>query len=252
MRVLVVEDDKALGLFLQKGLMLEGHEVDWVGDGVAALENAEARQPDLMVLDLGLPGMDGVEVLAQFRAKYKDVSVLVLTGRSDVEERIRCLRAGADDCVIKPFSFHELVARCTGILGRRQQYSDPVLRHGEIEMNRISRCVQRNGYVILLTTKEFALLEFMLLRRGGSCSRAELLREVWQMAPEASTNIVDVYINYLRKKLAAAHGDGERCSAAIETVRGTGYRLSGEAVSIAHAAEPEAEVAAAIENVAVA
>jgi DNA-binding response OmpR family regulator len=247
MRVLVVEDDKALGLFLQKGLMREGHDVDWVGDGVAALENAEARQPDLMVLDLGLPRMDGVEVLAQFRARYKDVSVLVLTGRSDVEERIRCLRAGADDCVIKPFSFHELMARCMGILSRKHQCSDPVLRHGEIEMNRITHSVQRNGREVLLTTKEFALLEFMLLRRGGSCSRAELLREVWQMLPEATTNIVDVYINYLRKKLGAAHAVGERCSVAIETVRGTGYRLSGEPVSPAYAAESEAT-----ENVAVA
>jgi DNA-binding response OmpR family regulator len=153
MRVLVVEDDKALGLFLQKGLMLAGHEVDWVGDGEAALENAEARQPDLMVLDLGLPRLDGTEVLAQVRARYKDISVLVLTGRSDVEERIRCLNVGADDCVMKPFSFHELVARCMGILRRKEQQANPVLRHGEIEMNRIDRSVRRGGQDIELTTR---------------------------------------------------------------------------------------------------
>src|SRR5665213_2280640 len=215
MKVLVVEDDKALGLFLQKGLMLEGHEVDWVGDGVAAMEHAQSGQPDLMVLDLSLPLMDGTEVLRQVRAKFKDISVLVLTGRSDVAERVRCLNAGADDCVVKPFSFHELVARCMGILGRKGQHSDPVLFHGDIEMDRIHRNVRRNGHEIVLTAKEFSLLE--------------LLREVWQMSAETPTNIVDVYVNYLRKKLGAAHGEGETCAVAIETVRGTGYRLSGEA-----------------------
>jgi DNA-binding response OmpR family regulator len=228
MRVLVVEDDKALGLFLQKGLMLAGHDVDWVGDGESALVQAEARQPDLMVLDLSLPRLDGTEVLAQVRLKYKDVSVLVLTGRSDVEERIRCLQAGADDCVIKPFSFHELVARCTGILRRKEQRGDPILHYGEVDMNRIDRSVQRGGMEVELTTKEFALLEFMLLRRGEPCTRAELLSSVWHMSPDATTNIVDVYVNYLRKKLAAAHPVGETCAAVIETIRGTGYRLCGE------------------------
>jgi DNA-binding response OmpR family regulator len=228
MKVLVVEDDTALGLFLQKGLMLEGHEVDWVGDGVAALEHVEAGQPDLMVLDLSLPLLDGTEVLARVRAKHKDISVLVLSGRSDVEERIRCLKAGADDCVVKPFSFHELVARCMGILGRKGQHSDPILGHGDIEMDRVNRNVRRNGHEILLTVKEFSLLEFLLLRRGECCTRVELLREVWQMSPETPTNIVDVYVNYLRKKLGAAHGEGETCAVAIETVRGTGYRLSVE------------------------
>jgi len=230
MKVLVVEDDTALGLFLQKGLKLEGHEVDWVGDGVAALESVEARQPDLIVLDLSLPLLDGTEVLARVRAKYKDISVLVLTGRSDVEERIRCLKAGADDCVVKPFSFHELVARCMGILRRKKEHADPVLRCCELEMNLMDRTVRRNGREIVLTVKEFALLEFLLLRRGESCSRAELLRDVWQMSAETPTNIVDVYVNYLRKKLGAAHGDGETCAVAIETVRGTGYRLSSDAV----------------------
>ena len=235
MKVLVVEDDTALGLFLQKGLMLEGHEVDWVGDGLAALAHVESGRPDLIVLDLSLPLMDGTEVLRQVRAKFRDISVLVLTGRSDVEERVRCLKAGADDCVVKPFSFHELVARCMGILGRKGQHSDPILCHGDIQMDRINRNVRRNGHEIALTVKEFALLEFLLLRRGESCNRAELLREVWQMSAETPTNIVDVYVNYLRKKLGAAHGPGETCAAAIETVRGTGYRLRGEAV--AHVAE---------------
>ncbi len=223
MRVLVVEDDHVLGLFLQKGLQLAGHEVELAGDGEAALALAESRHPDLMVLDLGLPKLDGTEVLAAVRARFPDVSVLVLSGRSDLEERIRCLNLGAEDCVLKPFSFHELVARCMVILRRRGEHADPVLRFGDVEMNRISRSVRRNGVAIELTTKEFALLEFMMLRRGECCTRGDLLREVWQVEADAATNIVDVYVNYLRRKLGGVNGS--RSASVIETVRGSGYRL---------------------------
>ncbi len=225
MRVLVVEDDKALGLFLQKGLKLEGHDVDWVGDGDAAIRHAEAHRPGLMVLDLGLPRRDGTEVLHEMRARYPDCSVLVLTGRGMVDERIRCLNSGADDFLQKPFSFSELTARCRAVVRRREQFADPVLRYGAVEMNRMTRHVRRDGYALELTGKEFALLEFMLNRRGECCSRSELLREVWQMSPEAGTNVVDVYINYLRRKLAGAHPDGDSSVPVIETVRGSGYRL---------------------------
>jgi len=224
MRVLVVEDEKALGMFLQKGLMMEGHEVELVGDGEAALASVTDRQPDLMVLDLGLPRVDGTDVLAQVRARSPQISVLVLSGRSDVEERIRCLNLGADDYVMKPFSFHELIARCMGILRRKEYHADPVLRHGDLEINRLDHSVRRAGHEIELTTKEYALLQFMMMRRGECCTRAELLREVWQMSPDAATNIVDVYINYLRKKLAAVRSEGGM-TVAIETVRGAGYRL---------------------------
>ncbi len=232
MRVLVVEDDKALGMFLQKGLALAGYQVDLAGDGEAALASASEQRPDLMVLDLGLPRLDGTEVLAQMRALYCDVSVLILTGRSDVEERIRCLNFGADDYVMKPFSFHELMARCTGILRRRERHSSAVLNYGELEINRVDHSVRRGGWEIDLTAKEYALLEFMMLRRGECCTRAELLRELWQMSPDAATNIVDVYINYLRRKLAAACPDGKFSSAVIETVRGAGYRLASAPMPI--------------------
>lgn len=226
MRVLVVEDDKALGLFLQKGLTVAGYEVNWVGDGEAALETARAQRPDLMVLDLGLPRVDGTEVLQQIRKQLPDVSVLVLSGRSDVEERVRCLEAGAHDCVMKPFSFQELVARCTGILRRREHsHASPVLRFGELEMNLIDRTVHRGDFEIELTTKEFALLEHLMRRGGDASSRAELLSEVWGIAPDTATNIVDVYVNYLRKKLTAGGADHSR-KGVIETVRGLGYRLN--------------------------
>ena len=226
MRVLVVEDDRALGLFLQKGLKLEGHDVDWVGDGETALEHASALPPDLVVLDLSLPRRDGTEVLAELHRVCPETAVLVLTGRTQVEERIRCLNGGADDCLLKPFSFHELSARCRAILRRKSAGSDAVLRFGGVEMNRVERTVRREGVSMDLTAKEFALLEFLLQRRGSCCSRSELLREVWQMPVDSNTNVVDVYINYLRRKLAAAHPEGGSTVPLIETVRGMGYRLS--------------------------
>jgi DNA-binding response OmpR family regulator len=227
MRVLIVEDDASLGLFLQKGLKLEGHDVTWVGDGEAGLKHAEEEQPDLVVLDLSLPRKDGTEVLAEMSGKVDGTAVLVLTGRSNVEERVKCLNLGADDCMQKPFSFHELTARCRALLRRKEQFADPVLRHGDVELNRMDRRVTRSGRVVDLTVKEFSLLEFLLLRRGRCCSRSELLREVWQMSPDAGTNVVDVYVNYLRKKLGAASPDGGVDGSVIETVRGEGYQMGG-------------------------
>lgn len=228
MQVLIVEDDFALGLFLQKGLKLEGHDVEWVADGEVALESLELRRPDLLVLDLSLPRLDGTEILALLTGRFDGIAVLVLTGRNEPAIRVKCLNLGADDCMLKPFSFHELCARCRALLRRREQFADPVLRHGGIELHRMERRVTRDGTQVDLTVKEFALLEFLLQRRGRCCSRADLLREVWQMSPDTGTNVVDVYINYLRRKLAAAHplakvgGEGPEL---IETVRGSGYML---------------------------
>ena len=232
-RILVVEDDRALGLFLQKGLRSEGHSVEWVGDGDAAVQHATANQPDLMVLDLSLPCRDGVEVLAELQSQFARTSVLVLTGRSQVEERVRCLNLGADDCLLKPFSLHELNARCRAILRRKIQFASPLLRHGAVEMNRMDRTVRRDGVEVELTGKEFALLEFMLMRNGECCTRAELLSEVWKMSPDSGTNVVDVYINYLRRKLGSAHPDGHTSLPVIETVRGEGYRLCSGRKSVA-------------------
>jgi DNA-binding response OmpR family regulator len=125
---------------------------------------------------------------------------------------------------LKPFSFHELTARCRALLRRREQFADPVLRHGEVELNRMDRRVTRSGSAVELTVKEFNLLEFLMLRRGRCCGRSELLREVWHMSPDAGTNVVDVYINYLRKKLSA-NDDIEQGYSVIETVRGEGYQM---------------------------
>jgi DNA-binding response OmpR family regulator len=226
MRVVIVEDDRALGLFLQKGLQLEGHDVEWVGDGQAAVEQALAFAPDLMVLDLSLPRLDGMEVLEQVCLRLPQTSVLVLTGRSQVDERVRCLNAGADDLLLKPFSFHELAARCRAVLRRRAYGSESILQFGGLEMNRLERSVRRDGVCVELTAKEFALLEFLLQRRGLCCERGELLKEVWQMSPDSRTNVVDVYINYLRRKLGEVTQGAESTASLIETVRGRGYRLT--------------------------
>ena len=136
MRVLVVEDDRALGLFLPKGAEDGRHEVESVGDGETAVEHAVLHHPDLMVLDLSLPRLDGIGVLEQ-KHRFPNTSVLVLTGRSQMEERVRCLDLGADDCLLKPFSFHELSARCRALLRRRKQFESPLLKFGELEMNRM-------------------------------------------------------------------------------------------------------------------
>ena len=228
MKVLIVEDDKALGLFLQKGLKLEGHETTWVEDGELALEHLRSDSPDLMVLDLGLPRRDGMEVLQELQSLSPETSVLVLTGRNNVEERVRCLNLGADDCLLKPFSFHELAARCRAILRRQKNSEDTVLRHGGIEMDLVRRKVRYQEKTLDLTTKEFALLEVLVRRRGACCSREELLQEVWQVHSETVTNVVDVYINYLRRKFVAASSTPLGRAALIETVRGAGYRIASE------------------------
>jgi|GEM_PF-23165 len=221
LRILIVEDEKALGMFLKKSMERDGHRVAWVGDGETALEVITAEVPDLLVLDLSLPRRDGIDVLQAIQGKVNGMAVLVLTGRSGVEERIRCLDLGADDCLLKPFSFHELVARCRALMRRRNTQVNPTLRCGGLEMHRIARTVHMDGRSISLTAKEYALLEFLMLRRGECVSRGELLEKVWQMSPNAGTNVVDVYINYLRRKLAGP----EPCDSLIETVRGSGYRI---------------------------
>ncbi len=226
MRVLVVEDDRALGAFLKSGLEIEGHRVGWVEDGEAGLLRAATDHPDLVILDLSLPKRDGMEVLAEMRARHNEASVLVLTGRSNVQARVQCLDMGADDCLLKPFSFYELAARCRALQRRREKFSDPVLRHGDLELHRIEHTIVRAGRTIDLTAKEFSLLECLMLHRGECMSRSQLMAEAWQMPAESGTNVVDVYINYLRRKLE----DGETHDAQtglIETVRGSGYRLGG-------------------------
>jgi DNA-binding response OmpR family regulator len=200
--------------------------VEWVEDGEAALVHTAAEHPELLLLDLSLPKRDGMAVLAEMRARYDDALVMVLTGRNDPHVQVQYLDMGADDCLLKPFSFHVLTARCRALQRRREQYSNPVLRHGDLELHRIEHRVARAGHAICLTAKEFALLEFLMLHRGECVSRGQLLAEAWHMPAQTNKNVVDVYINYLRGKLEGAGLHGAH-DGLIETVRGMGYRLGG-------------------------
>lgn len=221
MRLLVAEDDKALGLFLRRGLEAEGHRVGLAENGAVVVEAAFQEPPDLLVLDLNLPIKDGEQALGEIRASNTDLPVLVLTGRQDLETRIRCFEAGADDFLTKPFSLAELCVRVRAVLRRRRD-ARLLLRAGNVELNRLDHSVFRAGQPVDLTNKEFSLLEYLLLNRGHCVSRVELLDSVWKMEPGQTTNIVDVYVNYLRRKLADAPPGG-----VIRTVRGQGYMVAG-------------------------
>jgi DNA-binding response OmpR family regulator len=225
MRLLIAEDDRALGIFLTRGLEADGHRVRVVTDGGAAADAFRQDMPDLTILDLSLPVKDGEQVLGEMRAAEPDLPVLVLTGRQEVETRVRCLDLGADDLMTKPFSLHELRARCRALL-RRKREARLLLRAGDLELDRMEHSARRNGETITLTNKEFALLEHLMLNRGQCVSRVELLDSVWRMEPAQTTNIVDVYVNYLRRKLKdPAPGR------IIRTVRGQGYVVPSEAES---------------------
>jgi DNA-binding response OmpR family regulator len=232
MRLLIAEDDKALGQFLSRGLEADGHRVRLAYDGGSAVEAFREEMPDLTILDLNMPVKDGEQVLEEVRLLDRDLPVLVLTARQEVDTRVRCLDRGADDLMIKPFSLHELRARCRALL-RRKRETRLELRAGDLELDRLDHSARRGGRKIDLTNKEFALLEHLLLNRGQSVSRVELLDSVWNMEPAQTTNIVDVYVNYLRRKIAdPAPGR------LIRTVRGCGYMVPSESELTSGAAKP--------------
>jgi len=240
MRLLIAEDDKALGLFLSRGLEADGHRIRLAFDGGAAVTAFCEDLPDLTILDLNMPVKDGEQVLDEVRAINAELPVLVLTGRQEVETRVRCLDRGADDLMIKPFSLHELRARCRALL-RRKREARLELRAADLELNRLDHSARRAGEPVVLTNKEFSLLEHLMLNRGQCVSRVELLDSVWKMEPAQTTNIVDVYVNYLRRKLKdPAPGR------LIRTVRGQGYTIPSESeLALAAAALPRPDAAAA-------
>jgi DNA-binding response OmpR family regulator len=222
MRLLIAEDDKALGMFLSRGLEADGHRVRVALDGASAVIAFREDLPDLTILDLNLPVKDGEQVIEEVRMVDADLPILVLTARQEVETRVRCLDRGADDLMTKPFSLHELRARCRALL-RRKREAKLLLRTGDLELDRMDHSARRAGTNIALTNKEFALLEHLMLNRGQCVSRVELLETVWKLEPAQTTNIVDVYVNYLRRKLkdpTPGH--------LIRTVRGKGYMVPGE------------------------
>src|SRR5215472_3894134 len=201
MRILVVEDDTALAGFLKKGLEAEHYAVDVAPDGEEARLSVSESDYDLVALDLNLPKVDGLMVLRAVRVKRPLLPVLVMTGRSRIEDRVGALDAGADDCLIKPFSYSELSARVRALLRRRPVVNGLLLKVADLELNRVERTVQRSGKRIDLTSKEFGLLEYLLRNAGHRLTRNMIVEHVWNLSFDTGTNVVDVYINYLRKKI---------------------------------------------------
>jgi DNA-binding response OmpR family regulator len=226
MRILIVEDDAALSSFVRKGLEAEHYAVDATTDGERGRAMALEVDYDLLVLDLNLPGVDGVSLLKTLRQRKPSVPVMILTARSRVEDRVLCLDTGADDYLVKPFSFLELSARARALLRRSHLPSESVLNVRDLRLDRVERRVERSGRRIELTAKEFALLEYLMRNAGRRLTRAMIIEHVWNLTFDSTTNVVDVYINYLRRKV-----DDGFTPPLIHTVRGVGYQLSPDGAS---------------------
>jgi DNA-binding response OmpR family regulator len=222
MRILIVEDDTALAGFVRKGLEAEHYAVDVSSDGEQARALATELDYDLIVLDLTLPRLDGITILKQVRSRKPNVAVLILTARGRVEDRVLCLDAGADDYMVKPFSFSELAARIRALLRRNRLPLESVLTVEDLKLDRVERRVTRGSRTIELTSKEFALLEYLMRNAGRRVTRAMIIEHVWNLSFDSTTNLVDVYVAYLRRKV-----DDDAPRKLIHTIRGVGYELSG-------------------------
>jgi DNA-binding response OmpR family regulator len=218
-RVLVVDDERHIVDFVVMGLEGRGMEVKGALDGPSALKDLEGFRPDVVVLDLMLPGLSGLEVCRRTRAK-SDVPILILSARDEVEDRVDGLNLGADDYLVKPFAFEELAARVVALLRRSGASPGRVLRHADLELDQATREVRRSGHLIDLTAREFALLRYFMEHPRQVLSKNQLLEAVWGYDYVGDSNVVEAYVSYLRRKLNAP-GEPDL----IQTVRGSGYRL---------------------------
>jgi DNA-binding response OmpR family regulator len=224
MRILVVEDERKVAAFVRQGLVEEGHAVEVAADGAAALEAVAGGPPfDLVVLDVMLPKRDGLAVLKSLRALRIQTPVLLLTARDGVADKVAGLDAGADDYLAKPFAFEEFLARVRALLRRGRGRAEPVLRLADLSLDPATRAVLRGSRRLSLTAREYALLEYFLRNTGRVLTRPMITQHVWGMDWDPESNIVDVYVGYLRRKVDA---DGE--PRLLQTVRGAGYMLSAE------------------------
>jgi two-component system, OmpR family, copper resistance phosphate regulon response regulator CusR len=226
MRILLADHDADLAKFVAGSLDAEHYGVDIAADGEQARAMCTEHDYDLVVLDPNLPRLDGVSVLPHLRLKRSRLPVLVLTARSNVKDRVEWLRAGADDYLTKPFAFEELSARIHALLRRSYLPSESVLEVDDLKLDRLHNHAERAGRRILLSTKEFSLLEYLMRNAGRQLSRATIIEHVWSLTNDTPTNEVDVYINYLRRKVDDGHS-----RKLIHTVRGVGYELRGSLVS---------------------
>jgi two-component system OmpR family response regulator len=224
MRVLVVEDEVKMARLLERGLQEEGYAVDVAATGAEAVWAATENPYDVVVLDVMLPDFDGFEVCRRLRGSARWAPILMLTAREAVSDRVAGLDAGADDYLAKPFSFNELFARLRALLRRGAEERPAVLRVGDLMLDPASHEVRRGRQEIVLSAKEFALLEVFMRRPGDVLTRTRLIEHVWDFAFEGDSNVVDVYVGYLRRRIDRPFGRHS-----IETVRGAGYRLRDEA-----------------------
>ena len=224
MRVLVVEDELKMASLVRRGLEREGYSVDLAADGDEGLWAARESEYDAIVLDAMIPGPDGFDVCRILRGEGKWAPVLMLTARDSVEDRVRGLDAGADDYLTKPFAFEELFARLRALTRRGPVERPVVLRAGDLTLDPVSHVVRRGDQRIALSAKEFALLEFLMRHVDEVLSRSRILEHVWDFAYDGGSNVVDVYVRYLREKVDRPFGRAD-----LETVRGVGYRLRAEA-----------------------
>jgi heavy metal response regulator len=220
MRILVAEDERKVASFIQRGLEAEHYAIDVVYDGEAALAHATDGDYDLLILDVMLPRRDGLSVLKDLRARQRSLPVLLLTARDTIADKVAGLDSGADDYLTKPFAFEELVARVRALLRRGAPMAPAVLKLADLRLDPTTREVTRAGRRIELTAKEYALLEFFLRRAGQVVSRAVIAHHVWGVDFDTFTNVIDVYVNYLRKKI-----DADFETKLLHTVRGVGYVL---------------------------
>ena len=222
MHILVVEDEQRLAFLLRRVLLEERHTVDLAYDGQTGLDLALSDTYDVVILDVMLPGLDGLEVCRQMRAERIMTPVLMLTARGAIEDRVVGLNVGADDYLVKPFAMEELLARINALLRRRDRRFDeiPQLSAGDLTLDLVRHEARRAGRVIELTAKEFALLEYLMRHPGQVLTRTQIIDAVWRYDLEALSNVVDIYIHYLREKID--HGFSH---ALIKTVRGVGYKI---------------------------
>ncbi len=219
MRILVVEDESRIADFLSRGLESAGYAVDVAATGGSAIDMIHSTDYDMVILDLGLPDVDGLTVLQKIRNRKVSPPVLILSARDAVDDRVKGLEGGADDYLVKPFAFVELLARVRVLL-RRGQPTPEKLQVGDLSLDCIRRKVSRNGENIELAPKEFSILEYLMRNRGRPLSRTMIVEHVWDMDYDGLTNIVDVYIRHLRSKI-----DDRWPQKMIQTVRGIGYML---------------------------
>jgi DNA-binding response OmpR family regulator len=227
MRILVAEDDAPLADLLRQRLVQEQFAVQLASDGSEAQRLAVSQAFDLVILALNLPGAAGLDVLRSIRARKPDLPVMVVTGSSVVEERVRGLDAGADDYVAKPFAFAELAARIRAVLRRGNRPANAILTVADLAVDRVNHTVQRGGQNIELSPKEFALLEFLMRHAGQPVTRTAIVAQVWKLNFDTMTNVVDVYINYLRRKMDTGYDHP-----LIRTVRGVGYQIGGNGAAV--------------------